>query len=183
MRSRRLLVAAALLVAASCSKNAAPPDSAAQGVIAPGVSTMGQSAAPVGNNSDNPLFVAADLPLLPAGAPAAPRPLAVVKAAYEFAARHPEVISYVPCFCGCERGGHTSNESCFVAGRHQGTITWDNHGAGCEICLDVATETMQMYNAGASVAQIRQLIEKKYAGLYEGHTPTPPVPRGGGSED
>ena len=129
-----------------------------------------------GPDTSNPLFVSDDLPLLPAGAPSAPRPLSVVKAAYEFAARHPEVIGYVPCFCGCERGGHTSNESCFVAGRHNGTVTWDNHGIGCEICLDVATETMQMHNAGASVAQIRQLIEKKYAGFYAGHTPTPPVP-------
>lgn len=182
MRSRLLFAAAALLIAASCSKNAAP-DNAGQGNIAQGANPMAQGTVAPGANSDNPLFVAADLPLLPAGAPAAPRPLAVVKAAYEFAARHPEVIGYVPCFCGCERGGHKSNESCFVAGRHQGTVTWDNHGVGCEICLDVATETMQMYNAGASVAQIRQLIEKKYAGLYEGHTPTPPVPRSGGSQD
>lgn len=183
MRSRLLFAAAAVLVAASCSKNAAPANNAALGTIAPGTSTLGQDTMVPGTNRDSPLFVAADLPLLPAGAPSAPRSLAVVKAAYEFAARHPEVIGYVPCFCGCERGGHTSNESCFVAGRHQGTITWDNHGVGCEICLDVATETMQMYNAGASVAQIRQLIEKKYAGLYAGHTPTPPVPRGSGSQD
>lgn len=183
MRSRLLFAAAALLVAASCSKSTASTNNASAGTIAPGTSTLGQGSVASAANSENPLFVAADLPLLPAGAPSAPRPLAVVKAAYEFAARHPEVIGYVPCFCGCERGGHKSNESCFIAGRHQGTVTWDNHGIGCEICLDVATETMQMYNAGASVAQIRQLIEKKYAGLYEGHTPTPPAPRGGGSQD
>ncbi len=176
MRSRLLSAAAALLVAVSCSKNAAPPaDAAQQNVLA-------ANSTPV-RASDNPLFVASDLPLLPAGAPSAPRSIAVVKAAYEFAARHPEIIGYVPCFCGCERGGHKSNESCFVAGRHNGTVTWDNHGVGCEICLDVATETMQMHNAGASLAQIRQLIEKKYAGVYEGHTPTPPVPRSGGGSN
>jgi hypothetical protein len=54
---------------------------------------------------------------------------------------------------------------------------------GCEICLDVATETMQMYNAGASVAEIRLLIEKRYAGLYPGHTPTPPAPKSRGSQE
>jgi len=178
MRSRLLFAAAALLVVASCSKNTAPP-----GTMAAGATTMAPAQMTPGANSDNPLFVAADLPLLPAGAPSAPRPLTVVKAAYEFAARHPEVIGYVPCFCGCERGGHKSNESCFVAGRRNKSVTWDNHGIGCEICLDVATETMQMYNAGASVAQIRELIEKKYAHLYEGHTPTPPAPRSGGSQD
>ena len=174
MRSRLLFAAASLLIVASCSKNGAPPESAPQ-------TTPEPASAPV-TSAENPLYVATDLPLLPAGAPSAPRPLSVVKAAYEFAGRHPEVIGYVPCFCGCERGGHKSNESCFVAGRRNGTITWDNHGIGCEICLDVATETMQMHNAGASIAQIRQLIEKKYAGLYEGHTPTPQPPRSGGTK-
>ena len=154
MRSRLLLAAAALLIVGSCSKNSAPPDTGSLSMGTPA------SVAPQAN-SENPLFVAADLPLLPAGAPSAPRPLSVVKAAYEFAARHPEVIGYVPCFCGCERGGHKSNESCFVAGRRDKAITWDNHGIGCEICLDVATETMQIHNAGATVAQIRQLIEQK----------------------
>ncbi len=177
MRSRLCLAILAVLTVASCSKNATPPDATAPGA------TMSATRATPGTGRENPLFIADDLPLLPAGAPSAPRPMSVVKAAYEFAARHPEVISYMPCFCGCERGGHTSNESCFIAGRRGTSVTWDNHGIGCEICLDVATETMQMHNAGASVAQIRQVIEKKYANLYEGHTPTPPAPRSGGSQD
>jgi hypothetical protein len=171
MRSRlRTLAAAALLVAAACSKNATPPENT--GALSTGAPSIG---AP----STSPLFVAADLPLLPTGAQSGARSLTVIKTAYEFAARHPEVISYMPCFCGCERGGHTSNESCFIAGRRQGTVTWDNHGIGCEICIDVATETMQMHNAGASLMQIRQLLEKKYAHLYEGHTPTPMPPATG----
>lgn len=175
MRTRLLIAAATLVVLVACSTNSAPPQGAPSMSATPSTST----------GSDNPLFVAPDLPLLPAGAPSAPRPLSVVKAAYEFAARHPEVIGYVPCFCGCERGGHKSNESCFVAGRNKGSVTWDNHGIGCEICLDVATETMQMHTAGASVAQIRQLIEKKYGPYYEGHTPTPmpPASKSGGSQN
>ena len=28
-----------------------------------------------------------------------------------FAAEHPEILSYVPCFCGCERAGHRGNEA------------------------------------------------------------------------
>jgi hypothetical protein len=174
MRSRLLTAVAALLIATACSKNAAPPNTSA-----PGTSALTPGALAPGAASDSPLFIAADLPLLPPGAQSGARSLTVIKAAYEFAARHPEVISYVPCFCGCERGGHTSNESCFVAGRRNGTVAWDNHGIGCEICVDVATETMQMHNAGATVAQIRQVIEKKYAHLYDGHTPTPPAPTTG----
>lgn len=36
--------------------------------------------------------------------------------AYVFAARHPEVLRYMPCYCGCERETppHRSNYDCFV---------------------------------------------------------------------
>lgn len=35
---------------------------------------------------------------------------------YVFAAKHPEVLSYMPCYCGCERETppHDSNYDCFV---------------------------------------------------------------------
>src|SRR5688500_8325473 len=45
----------------------------------------------------------ATLPPIPFAAYAPPRPHAVVTSAYHFAAEHPEILSYVPCFCGCER--------------------------------------------------------------------------------
>jgi hypothetical protein len=71
-----------------------------------------------------------NLPPLPFeyGPPA--RPPEVVKAVYEFAAEHPEVLSYVPCYCGCEREGHRGNDNCFVAERNaKGDVTrWDPHG-------------------------------------------------------
>ena len=36
--------------------------------------------------------------------------------AYVFAARHPEVLEHMPCYCGCERESppHGSNYDCFV---------------------------------------------------------------------
>ena len=48
----------------------------------------------------------------------------------EFAAEHPEVLSYVPCYCGCERSGHRGNEDCFVTARDtNGDVTqWEPHG-------------------------------------------------------
>src|SRR6478672_2814260 len=45
------------------------------------------------------------------------RPPDVVRAAYLFAAEHPEILGYVPCYCGCERSGHRGNDDCFVATR------------------------------------------------------------------
>jgi len=63
---------------------------------------------------------------------APPRSPDVVRAAYEFAALHPEVLKYVPCFCGCEQSGHQHNESCFVSRRAADgrILEWDDHGLG-----------------------------------------------------
>ena len=46
-----------------------------------------------------------------------PRPPEVIRATYKFAAEHPEVLNYVPCFCGCDKSGHRSSEDCFVKSR------------------------------------------------------------------
>jgi sarcosine oxidase delta subunit len=66
----------------------------------------------------------------------------IVRATYDFAAQHPEVLKYVPCFCGCGSQGHKANESCFVARRDPrgNVLEWDTHGFGCTICIDVARE-------------------------------------------
>jgi hypothetical protein len=115
------------------------------------------------------------LPPLPFQAYAPPRPPDVVRAAYVFAAEHPEVLSYVPCFCGCERSGHKGNEDCFVSARDaNGDVTeWEPHGLECTVCIDVATQARQMFTSGADVASIRSAVEQKWAGFHGGHTPTP----------
>ena len=117
------------------------------------------------------------LPPIPYEGYPSPRPMQVTQAAYEFAARHPEVLQYVPCFCGCERGGHSGNLDCFVRSRDaNGKVTWDSHGYGCAICIDVAYSAMQMFNSGASAAQIRTAIDQKYASRFPTATPTPKPP-------
>lgn len=117
-------------------------------VVIAGVFALTRSSAPGANSTDAsatpPAPVVVDppanaqfgphqqenLPPLPFdyGPPA--RPVEVVKAVYEFAAEHPEVLSYVPCYCGCEREGHRGNDNCFVAERNaKGDVTrWDPHG-------------------------------------------------------
>ncbi len=73
----------------------------------------------------------ADLPPLPVPSVPLPRPAVVVRTAYESAARHPEVLGQVPCFCGCRSLGHRSNHDCFVAARDPtGKVAWDAHGMG-----------------------------------------------------
>ena len=72
-----------------------------------------------------------DLPPLPTVQFPLPRPPEVIRSVYAFAANHPEVLSYVPCFCGCENFGHGDNHDCFVANRDaEGRVTWEAHGMG-----------------------------------------------------
>jgi len=69
------------------------------------------------------------LPTLPFD-PMPARPMEVVRAAYTFAAEHPEILAYMPCYCGCERQGHRGNDDCFVQARNEkGDVTrWEPHG-------------------------------------------------------
>jgi hypothetical protein len=115
------------------------------------------------------------LPALPRVSYQPAGPMAVIQQVYEFAARHPEVLQYMPCYCGCERIGHRGNHDCFVKSRAaNGTITqWDEHGIGCAVCLGVGRDAMTLFNGGAKPAQIRAAIDKKYGSLYPSSTPTP----------
>jgi hypothetical protein len=120
------------------------------------------------------------LPPIPYDGYPAPRPMQVVQAVYEFAARHPEVLQYQQCFCGCDHSaGHRSNVDCFVRRRDSAgrILEWDSHGYGCAVCIDVAREAMQMYNSGASVSSIRTAIDAKYTGRFPAtmQTPKPPL--------
>jgi len=103
-----------------------------------------------------------------------------IRTAYEFAARHPEVLSYIPCFCGCERMGHQGNDDCFVSQRDaKGKVReWETHGLVCEVCILVANDAMRMHNAGASLKTIRDAVVKRY-GAGRPQTPTPMPPHRG----
>jgi hypothetical protein len=119
-------------------------------------------------------------PPLPAVGFAPVRPMNIVRATYDFAAQHPEILRYVPCYCGCGADGHKANESCFIAKRDPkgNVLEWDTHGFGCTICVDVAREAMQLYSSGADVHSIRAAIEKKWTpGNAAGKTPTPFPPK------
>ena len=105
------------------------------------------------------------------------RPREIVAAVYEFAARHPEVLQYVPCYCGCEQLGHNGNHDCFVRSRDaNGRVQWNDHGTHCAVCIDVARDAMLMANSGAAPAQIRTAIDQKWGARATQQTPTPRPP-------
>lgn len=176
---RTCSVACIAALAATCSGNASREP---QPQPAPATAAAQSAAGDAAGRLEQLRFISNDLPLLPPGIATAARPPEVTKAVFAFAARRPDVLSYMPCFCGCERGGHRGNHDCFVAKRNaEGKVTaWEPHGLVCEVCIDVGQQAMQMTNAGASLTQIREAIEKKYAGATH-HTPTPAPPHKGGT--
>ena len=108
-----------------------------------------------------------------------PRPPEVVRSTYKFAAEHPEVLSYMPCFCGCDKMGHQSNEECFVQTRAKnGDVTeWNDHGIACAMCLAVALRAEQMCAKGASLTDVRADIESRYGHTTGERTATPLPPK------
>jgi hypothetical protein len=160
---------------------AALPVAAAAGQHEHGAAAMASHAV-VAKSAPVPLKGAVGpLPPLPRVGYAPARPMEVVQQVFEFAARHPEVLSYVPCYCGCENPqlGHKGNHDCFVKSRAaNGMVTaWEPHGIGCQICIDVGREAMLLFNSGASVTSIRAAIEKKYGEYFRSSTPTPQPPQ------
>jgi hypothetical protein len=160
---RRAVAVITIALASACARE---PTSAPAGASSTSAPSVGVRAAYEG-----------ELPPLPEVAFAAARPAPITRAAYEFAARHPDVLRYVPCFCGCERHGHGNNEDCFVAKRaSDGRPAWNPHGIGCGICIDVAREAARLHAAGASVGEIRDAIDRKYTSEYPTSTATPRPP-------
>ena len=106
------------------------------------------------------------------------RSMSVIQQVYEFAARHPEVLQYVPCYCGCQSAGHNGNHDCFVKSRaaNGSILQWDAHGLGCAICLEVGKRAMTLYNEKKSVVEIRNTIDREFGANATTHTPTPRPP-------
>jgi len=121
-----------------------------------------------------------DMPLIELGGYAPPRPMEILRDAHMFTADHPEVASFVPCYCGCGNAGHKNNADCFVKGRdEQGRVTeWEPHGVACAVCIDIAGDSMKMKNSGASVMAIRKKVQNDYRPNFpSSETPTPaPLP-------
>lgn len=87
-----------------------------------------------------------------------------VQEAYQFAFANPEVLTKIPCYCGCGAMGHKSNYECYVSGvGADGDLTFDNHALGCSICVDISHDVMRMLDQGNDVAEIYTAVDATYA--------------------
>jgi len=70
--------------------------------------------------------------------------------AYELAAKIPNVLNQMPCYCYCERIGHKSLHTCFES----------THGAHCGICMKEVFYAYEQTKLKKTPAQIRAGIIK-----------------------
>jgi hypothetical protein len=104
------------------------------------------------------LAPASDLPAFLNDAPP------TVRESYQFAVANPGELEKYPCYCGCGAMGHTSNRDCYIqAIDGEGTVTFDNHAAGCGICVDITQDVIRMMDEGRSAPDIRTAIDATYS--------------------
>ena len=49
---------------------------------------------------------------------------------YRFARERGDVLTWMPCVCGCAQIGHTSNRTCYIKAETARDTTWTSHAAG-----------------------------------------------------
>ena len=88
----------------------------------------------------------------------------VVRQAYQFAAANPDVLKHIPCYCGCDDIGHTSNYACYISGVNEnGQLSYDTHALGCSICVDITQDAMRLLRQGKPVGDIKTYIDQNYS--------------------
>lgn len=121
------IVAVVVVVSLLAYSRGGQPESAAQPAQPPVAQSQIPAEAPYAKFGPHKQAI---LPPMPFNTEPPIRPPAVVNAVYTFAAEHPEILGYVPCYCGCERSGHRGNDDCFVMARaaNGDVAEWEPHG-------------------------------------------------------
>ena len=84
---------------------------------------------------------------------------------YTFAYEHPEVMSFMPCTCGCGTMGHNSNWNCYVKGIDaNGVVTFDDHATYCTVCQEITSDVITFWQRGSPLPEIRDAIDATYPG-------------------
>lgn len=92
-------------------------------------------------------------------------------AGYKVAARAPNVLAAIPCYCGCGLAqGHTSLKDCFFS--PDGSFA--DHASNCHLCVEEAIDVGKWYDAGLTLKDIRARIVEKYSENGPS-TNTPPI--------
>jgi hypothetical protein len=95
------------------------------------------------------------------------------EAAYHYAILHPQIVKWMPCYCGCGAMRHDSNLDCYL---RPGEATYEEHASFCDICVQITLKTRDLVNQGKTLKEIRAIVDTTWGGSVPG-TPTalPPV--------
>jgi hypothetical protein len=156
-------------------------------LVAPGVSACSGATAPVANPAAAPTHAAMPTmaPAAPAGDTAAAREAAWAarpayvsadartQTAYRIALDSPQLLQWMPCYCGCGAMGHRSNLDCYFKPTMDGLtgIQFEEHASYCGICVDTTLMAKQLLDHGQSLRAIRDAIDRTFGGTAPG-TPT-----------
>lgn len=177
-RRRRLGGAFALLLlavtvapaAAACAPHA--PDGAGTAAAMPTMAPRGGAAAqtapalPAG-------VVRVDAAAMWAVRPDFVRADATTEAAYHYAIEHPEVVAWMPCYCGCDAMEHRSNLDCYLEARGSG---FEEHASYCRICVDITLKAKELVAQGKSLLEVRTIVDATWGGIAPGtRTELPPA--------
>jgi hypothetical protein len=99
---------------------------------------------------------------------------AATEQAYRWAMHNPDVLQWIPCYCGCGGLGHESNLDCYYEPRSDGAIAFDEHASYCTICVDITLRVQQLEGTGASLVDIRTTIDIEFGDYPGTDTPWPP---------
>ncbi|MCL4303812.1 MAG: hypothetical protein KJ077_49470 [Anaerolineae bacterium] len=99
-----------------------------------------------------------------------------VRDAYRFAVANPDVMTKIPCYCGCGTMGHENALDCFVKDvqPNNGSIEFDNHAAGCGICVDITQDVMRLMRQDQPLKAIRAYVDAEYS-QFAAPTNTPAI--------
>lgn len=83
--------------------------------------------------------------------------------AYAFALARPDVLQWLPCYCGCGGMGHGSNLDCFFKVREQaGTFMYEEHASYCGVCVETAKLAEQLLQEGMPMGDIRAAVDARF---------------------
>ena len=93
--------------------------------------------------------------------------------AYAFALRSPDLLRWMPCYCGCGAMGHGSNVDCYFKPTMAGlTPRYEEHASYCDICVDITLMAKHLLAQGQTLGQVRAAIDQAFGGGGAPGTPT-----------
>ncbi len=92
--------------------------------------------------------------------------------AYAYALYHPQIVQWMPCYCGCGGMGHRSNLDCYLKPALPGQKTsFEEHASYCDICVKATLLAKKLISEGKSLREIRAAVDQTFGGAAPG-TPT-----------